>query len=105
MSNNQLGLSSTAQAFGATIDLSIPNQGLYLILGGRTPLAGLVRSAGGYIPIQLPQNKALAVLPVEAFLMFRRHPEIAFIGPVSVDQTRFAKFVAGINRAQAPNTS
>jgi hypothetical protein len=105
VSNNQLGLSSTAQAFGATIDLNIPNQGLYLIVGRQTPIAGLVRSAGGHIPIQIPQNKALAVLPVEAFLMFRQHPDIAFIGPVSVDQTRFAKFISGINRAQASNTS
>lgn len=104
MSNNQLGLSSTAQAFGAKIDLSIPNQGMYLIVGRRTPLAGLVRSAGGHITIQIPQNKALAILTVEAFLAFRQHPEIKFIGPVSVDQARFAHFVNGINRAQVSSS-
>ena len=104
MSSNQLGLSSTAQAFGATIDLNVPNQGLYLIVGERTPLAGLVRSVGGTIHVQLPLNKALAVLPVEAFLMFRQHPDISFIGPVSVDQTRFNHFIDGINRAQASKT-
>ena len=103
MSDNQLGVSSTAQAFGATIDLTIPNQGLYLIVGGSTPLAGLVRTAGGRLAIQLPQNKVLAVLPVEAFLAFRQHPDIAFIGPVSVDQARFAQFISGNKQAQAPN--
>ena len=105
MGSNQLGVSSTASAFDAKIDLSIPNQGLYLIAGRGVPLAGLVRTAGGRITIQLPQNKVLAVLPVDSFLAFRQHPDIAFIGPVSIDQARFAQFVAGIKQAQTPNPS
>jgi hypothetical protein len=63
-------------------------------MGRSASLIGLVRRAGGQIVLQMPANKALAVLPMTAYLQFRGHRDIAFIGPVTLDQARYAQFSA-----------
>jgi hypothetical protein len=92
-----------ARSFGARVGVTLPGQGLYLVIGrSRTP-SGLVRSAGGEIVLQLSPLKLLAVLPVESYLGFRAHRDIVFIGPVSLDQARYAQFTARLVGGTGPS--
>jgi hypothetical protein len=96
----EFGGSRTASTFGANIKISLPGQGMYLVAGERSSPASLVHSAGGKVILQISDQKLLAILPTNAYLAFRNHPQIAFIGPVAIDQERFAHFAATLNIAQ-----
>lgn len=96
----EFGGSRTASTFGANIKISLPGQGMYLVAGNSSSPATLVHSAGGKVILQFSDNKLLGILPTTAYLAFRNHPQIAFIGPVAIDQERFAHFAATLNIAQ-----
>jgi hypothetical protein len=94
----EFGGSSTASAFGANIKMSLPGQGMYLVAGNGHSPTTLVLSAGGKVILQISDRKLLTILPTTAYLAFRSHPQIAFIGPVAIDQERFAHFAASLNQ-------
>ncbi len=102
MNRRQFGFSDTAEAFGARIDISIPDQGLYLVVEHGLSPVGLIRQSGGRIIFDLANHRALAVLPTQAFLAFRSYRQIAFIGPVNVEQERFARFMTLMKQSQPP---
>lgn len=97
MSNADPASSNIANAFGARIEVASPGRGMYLVIGRGGSPAALVRSAGGRLILRLSDNKLLVRLPTEKFLALQRHPAIALIGPVEIDQQRFARFAASLN--------
>jgi hypothetical protein len=99
----ELGNSAIARSFGARVGVTMPGQGLYLVIGHSSALSGLVRGAGGEIVLQLSARKLLAVLPITGYLAFRAHRDIAFIGPVMLDQERYAQFAAQLVRGTGRN--
>ncbi len=100
---SDLGSSMTARTFGARVGLTMPDQGLYLVIGRSPALSGLVRGAGGEVVLQLSALKLLVILPVTAYLGFRGHRDIAFIGPVSLDHARYAQFATRLARGTSPD--
>ena len=96
-----IGGSSTARAFGATINLKTSDQGLFLVTGYGPSLIPLVKSAGGEVVLRLSDTRVLASMRFKTYLAFRQNPEIAFIGPVSIDRERFARFMALLAQSRA----
>jgi len=88
-----VGESNTARAFDANIHLELPDRGLYLVVGrGRSPVT-LIKTCGGQSLVRIPDSfTVLAMLPVQTFLAFQKHRDIALVGPVSIDPVRFAQF-------------
>jgi hypothetical protein len=85
---------STAEAFGAKIDITVPDRGLYLVTGRERLPAAAVRSMGGQIVFVVPESVSLlALLPTVSFLALKGHPEVAHAGPVSIDSARFNHFL------------
>jgi len=103
LKRSELGESTTARSFGARVGVTMPDQGLYLVVGRSSALSGLVRGAGGQIALQLSALKMLAILPITAYLGFRGHRDIAFIGPVTLDQARYAQFAAQLGYDPSPD--
>jgi hypothetical protein len=91
------GGSDMANAFGANIKMSLPGQGMYLVTGNDISPAALVRQYTGKVIMQFTEHKLLALLPTTAYMDLRSRREIAFIGPVTIDQERFAHFAASLN--------
>lgn len=86
---------STAEAFGAQVQISVRDRGLFLVLGrGKSPVAA-VRAAGAQMVYEMPGDLALlAAMSVTASMALRRHRDIAHVGPVTIDAARFQQFVA-----------
>lgn len=84
--------SATAKAFGAKLELSMPDRGLYLVKGHDASLAMLVKQTGGHIAVILSPKTLLAILPIAGYFSLQGAAGIAFVGPVSIDQQRFARF-------------
>lgn len=83
---------SLAQRFGASVSMSLPGRGLFLVVAHReADLPRLMRTAAGQIVSQLSPLRALVLMSLPAYLQLKNTRELAFIGPVSVDQERFAK--------------
>lgn len=90
---------SLAERFGASVSLSLPGRGLFLVVAHRAAdLPGLIRNAQGQLVCQLSPLRALALMSLPAYLQLKNARDLAFIGPVSVDQERFAK-VMGAHRS------
>lgn len=100
---NRFGESTTARSFGASVRVTMPGQGLYLVIGRYHSLSGLVHGVGGQVVLQISARKLLAILPVTAYFAFQRHPDIAFAGPVALDQDRLAPFAALFGHNPSPN--
>jgi hypothetical protein len=84
-------------AFGATIRLASPGDGLYLVIGRDESLSTKIRSVGGKLFLRLSPKKLLVHLPSEQFLALQHHPSILLIGRVEIDLKRFARFTTTIN--------
>lgn len=83
-----------AQAFGAKVRVTMPDQGLYIVVGHSMLPSTAVQQAGGRVMFVVPNSTRLfAVMPATAFLALRSHPDIALVGPVTVDTQRFNQFV------------
>lgn len=88
---------SVAAAFGAQINLSEPDAGLYLVVGRAAPPNAQVRLAGGQVVMSMPgTSNLLALLPTTGFLSLRGHRDIAHIGPITIDSTRFNQFLEAL---------
>jgi hypothetical protein len=90
------GGSDMAKAFGANIKMSLPGQGMYLVSGRNISPVDLVRQYTGKVILQFTEHKLLALLPTAAYTDLRSRREIAFIGPVTIDQERFTHFAASL---------
>jgi hypothetical protein len=90
------GGSDMAKAFGANIKMSLPGQGMYLVSGRNISPVALVRQYTGKVILQFTEHKLLALLPTAAYTDLRSRREIAFIGPVTIDQERFTHFAASL---------
>lgn len=89
---------SLAERFGASVSLALPGRGLFLVVARReSELPLLMRKAQAQLVAQLTPLRALALMSLSAYLQLRGSREVAFIGPVNVDQERFAK-VLGAHR-------
>lgn len=86
--------SSVAAAFGAKIAVAAPDTGLYLVTGRSAFTAADVRAAGGQIIMAIPGSfNLIAVMPAASFLYLRQHPNVAHIGPITIDSARFNHFL------------
>lgn len=83
---------SLAERFGATVSVSLPGRGLFLVVAHReADLPRLMRSAQGQVVSQLSPLRALALMSLPAYMQLKATRDLAFIGPVNVDQERFAR--------------
>lgn len=87
--------SAAARAFGATVDVPDTPATLYLVVGrtDRGPRRNVV-AAGGEVLTVLTERRVLALLTFRQSLAVSASPEIVCAGAVTVDQERFARFVA-----------
>ncbi len=83
---------SLAERFGAKVSVSLPGRGLFLVVAhSEADLPRLMRLAQGQVVAQLSPLRALALMSLPAYLQLKNTRDLAFIGPVNVDQERFAK--------------
>jgi|GEM_PF-1483850 hypothetical protein len=90
--------SSMASAMGASIKITGPARGMYLIIGCGFPMDSLVRSVGGEIALRFNGRKMLATLPFSGYLSLKANREISHIGPVTVDVNRLKKVAEMLSR-------
>ncbi|MBK8025381.1 MAG: hypothetical protein IPK19_29315 [Chloroflexi bacterium] len=98
---------SIADVFGAKIRVSVPDRGLYLVIGRTESPTALVSSVKGQVVLQIPDRFGLlALISVSGFFALRRHPDILHIGPVTIQTERFNQFLAmvGLNGHHRENT-
>lgn len=91
---------STADVFGAKINIAVPDKGLYLVTGRESLPGQLVRFMNGQIVFVVPDSfSLLALMPATSFLALKNHREIAHVGPVAIDSGRFNRFLelTGLN--------
>jgi hypothetical protein len=95
-----------AEQFGARISLSLPGLGLFLMVSCRPGrVAALAGGQGGRVAVPLDACRALVMLPVTGYLGLRGHPELSFIGPVHLDQERFARVTAALPSVTVSSSS
>lgn len=83
---------SLAERFGASVSVSLPGKGLFLVvLHHEADLPRLMRLAQGQVVSQLSPLRALALMSLPSYLRLKSTRDLAFIGPVNVDQERFAR--------------
>lgn len=88
-----------AERFGAKVSVSLPGRGLFLVVAHQeADLARLMRAVQGQVVSQLSPLRALALMSLSAYMQLKATRDLAFIGPVNVDQERFAK-VMGAHRS------
>lgn len=91
---------SIADVFGAKIRVSVPDRGLYLVIGRSESPTALVSSVKGQVVLQIPNRFGLlALISIAGFFALRKHPAILHIGPVSLQTERFNHFLelVGLN--------
>ena len=69
--NQAVAKSSIASAMGATINVTGPGRGMYLVIGDSTSFESVVKTAGGEIILRLNGRKMLVTLPFEGYLSLR----------------------------------
>ena len=88
ISNEAAGKTSMASAMGASVNISGPENGTYLVMGESSSLESIVISAGGQVVLRLNGRKILAVLPFTGYSALRGNRYISHIGPVTIDIER-----------------
>lgn len=94
---------SIADTFGAKINLSMPDRGMYLVMGRTESPAALVTHVGGQVVFPIPNSLSLlAIMPVTAYFRLRTDRDIAHVGPVTIDSRRFNHFLelVGLNHIE-----
>lgn len=91
---------SLAERFGAKVSLSLPGRGLFLVVAHHEmDLPRLMRATQGQVVSQLTPLRALALMSLPTYLQLKNTRDLAFIGPVNVDQERFAKVMGAHHSA------
>lgn len=81
-----------AERFGAKVSVSLPGKGLFLVVAHQeADLHRLLRSVQGQLVSQLTPLRVLALMSLSAYMQLKNTRDLAFIGPVHVDQERFAR--------------
>ena len=94
--------SPIAEVMGASIKITGPARGMYLVTGHATSLESLVKAAGGEVVLRLNGGIMLATLSFPGYLSLKSHHEISRIGPVTVDLKRLAKLTEMLAKANIP---
>jgi len=96
---------AVTKGFGATVNLSLPDQTLYLVMGQGQDPNSLISQLNGQILFNVPNHPVvLALLPVTAYFILKADSRIKHIGPVSIDSGIFNKFLELIKQ-QGNNNS
>lgn len=97
---------AVTKGFGAKINLSLPDQTLYLVIGqGQAPNA-LISQLNGQILFNVPNHPVvLALLPVTAYFVLKVDSRIKHIGPVSIDSGTFNKFLELVKQQYQGNNN
>lgn len=83
---------SIAEQFGASVSVTLPGKGLFLVVAHHeADMLRLMRSVQGQVVSQLSPLRALALMSLTAYMQLKGTRDLAFIGPVHVDQERFAR--------------
>ncbi len=83
---------SLAERFGAKVSVALPGRGLFLVVAHSEPdMPRLMRTAQAQVVAQLTPLRALVLMSLSAYLQLKNSRDLAFIGPVNVDQERFAR--------------
>jgi hypothetical protein len=85
--------SPMATAMGASIKVTAPGRGMYLISGAGASLELVAKQVGCHVVLRLGAGKILATLPFAGYLALRNSRLITHIGPVSVDMQRLSRIV------------
>lgn len=96
------GSSATARSFGADVSLGMEGRSLFFVLGRDGPPDAAVAAAGGHVVTRLPDQRVLAVAPLDAYQDLSRHPAVALAGPVSIDAERFGSFAKLVGLDASP---
>ena len=84
-----------AQSFGATVTMTTPEHRLFFLVGRDRLPTDVVARYGGRVVFSIPDTtKILAILPVSVHHLVEHHPNVALCGPVTINQERFARFLA-----------
>ncbi|MGB7337906.1 MAG: hypothetical protein WBC91_03360 [Phototrophicaceae bacterium] len=85
---------SIIKGFGAEVNISLPDQTLYLVMGYDQSLYALITHFNGQILFDVPNHPVvLALLPITAYFTLKVDSRIKHIGPVSIDSGTFNKFL------------
>ncbi len=93
MGVDRFGDSRAARTFGASLEVTNPGHGLYLVVSSEGSPASAVTGAGGDVIVSIGDRKVLAMLSFEGHLLVGQRPEVALVGPVVMDPQRFSRFV------------
>lgn len=92
--------SPTARRFGAKIDVTMPGDGLFFVTFRDQRARAVLTQAGGRIVYSIGVDKVLTLLPLNRYFAVRAEDSIAFIGPVSLDQQRYARVMSLLTGAR-----
>jgi len=98
------GSSNISRSFGASVGITVQSGRLSLVVGRDSSPRALIQGAGGRIVLVLSSTKVLAYLSLATHLAFQHDPRIAFVGPVELDQARFAQFIAMLQQGRSAGT-
>lgn len=97
---------AVTKGFGAKVNLSLPEQTLYLVMGQGQDPNSLISQLNGQILFNVPNHPVvLALLPVTVYFILKADSRIKHIGPVSIDSGTFNKFLELIKQQQGNNNS
>jgi hypothetical protein len=99
-----IGISPTAEAFGAEVSTPERERSLFFVIGRDGPPDATVRSVGGTVVTHLQdRRRVLAVAPLAAHAALRQSRELLLAGPISIDPQRFARFARLIGLNDSPS--
>jgi len=105
MAVNQVAVRSPiAAAMGASISITGPERGTYLVIGRGDSVESPVMSAGGEVVLRLNGRKMLVTLPFSGYLLLKGNYQVSHIGPVTIDTKRLAKLAETMAKARSPVT-
>lgn len=96
------GDSQMARSLGATIGVDAQTDGLSLVVARERSPRALIQGAGGKVVMELSPTTVIAALSLATHLSFRHHPDLRFVGPVTLDPARYAQFVSTLQQRNQP---
>jgi hypothetical protein len=101
--NSRAGDSDMARSFGAAIGVNAQSDGVMsLVVAHKSSPKALIRGVGGKVVMELSPTTILATLSPATHLSLRKHPDLRFVGPVTLDPARYAQFVSVLQQRNQP---
>ena len=91
-------ISVSTGIFGASVRISAPDTGMFLVIGRTVSPQKAVLSLGGEIVMVLSDRTLLVTLTFSDYVSLKASPEISRIGPITVDIERFNRTLASLTR-------